>query len=570
MEKPSANPNEDFQLKFSIDKWEREKDIKTNKTVIKYFVDISSDISNKKWTVTRTLENFKALIDNLTKQCINIATPPKLFGLKESTQTLTQIGKDFENYVKLLLTRADVFNSQVIGEFFEIANHFDKIQTFLPELKYQITDIKLQVTDMYYNEEEKLLFVTCGKKYRKNFLEKNSVFSKLTGFFKKSNEGEILVFKIGKTMYQKLFSLETKSEISSFAFYKNDLLPNKIVIVGYFDGTIDIFDVNYNPEQIVVSSSLLKLRTSVLVSDKNRSIISFGMNFSTKYIYVACEKENDITVCFSDCKEKIKTIKASDVALAGFAFNYDNIKNINKYISIDIDGKIMIGVIDDENSIINLQTVILEQLTSISLFKINFKLNQFLLGDIYGNFRMFRIEDKNDKINLYKTFSISLENHNKSFNELVHIAHPYEIRDAIYNHKKREIYFVLPSGIIQVFSHFTTSAECAIENNEESLNKICMNDDFTIMFCGGVSKNVNLLGMPKYFLSEMTRKSQEDNSRIIFKRKEELLTNEIEKGYPKTPEEIILKKEPMIKVNSIMIRQDDNEEHYPGFVSMKI
>ena len=40
MEKPSANPNEDFQLKFSIDKWEREKDIKTNKTVIKYFVDI--------------------------------------------------------------------------------------------------------------------------------------------------------------------------------------------------------------------------------------------------------------------------------------------------------------------------------------------------------------------------------------------------------------------------------------------------------------------------------------------------------------------------------------------------
>ena len=300
MEKPSANPNEDFQLKFSIDKWEREKDIKTNKTVIKYFVDISSDISNKKWTVTRTLENFKALIDNLAKQCINIATPPKLFGLKESTQTLTQIGKDFENYVKLLLTRADVFNSQVIGEFFEIANHFDKIQTFLPELKYQISDIKLQVTDMYYNEEEKLLFVTCGKKYRKNFLEKNSVFSKLSGFFKKSNEGEIIVFKIGKTMYQKLFSLETKSEISSFAFYQNDLLPNKVVIVGYFDGTIDIFDVSYNPEQIVVSSSLLKLRTSVLVSDKNRSIISCGMNFSTKYIYVACEKENDITVCFSD------------------------------------------------------------------------------------------------------------------------------------------------------------------------------------------------------------------------------------------------------------------------------
>ena len=97
-----------------------------------------------------------------------------------------------------------------------------------------------------------------------------------------------------------------------------------------------------------------------------------------------------------------------------------------------------------------------------------------------------------------------------------------------------------------------------------------MNDDFTIMFCGGVSKNVNLLGIPKYFLSEMTRKSQEDNSRSIFKRREELLTNEIEKGYPKTPEEIILKKEPMIKVNSIMIRQDDDEEHYPGFVSMKI
>ena len=136
MENFSNKSNEDFQLKFSIDKWEREKVPNSDKSIIKYHVDIVSDISNNKWTVTRTLENFKTVINDLNFICLNIPTPPKIFGLKESTQTLTKIGKDFENYLKLLLNRADVINSQIIAEFFELNKHFEKLNQFVPNIKY--------------------------------------------------------------------------------------------------------------------------------------------------------------------------------------------------------------------------------------------------------------------------------------------------------------------------------------------------------------------------------------------------------------------------------------------------
>ena len=46
MENFSNKSNEDFQLKFSIDKWEREKVPNSDKSIIKYHVDIVSDISN--------------------------------------------------------------------------------------------------------------------------------------------------------------------------------------------------------------------------------------------------------------------------------------------------------------------------------------------------------------------------------------------------------------------------------------------------------------------------------------------------------------------------------------------
>ena len=577
MENFSNKSNEDFQLKFSIDKWEREKVPNSDKSIIKYHVDIVSDISNNKWTVTRTLENFKTVINDLNFICLNIATPPKIFGLKESTQTLTKIGKDFENYLKLLLNRADVINSQIIAEFFELNKHFEKLNQFVPNIKYQIPDLKLQVTEMYYEKENQLLFVGCGKKFKKNFLEKNSVFSKISGFFKKSNEGEIRVYKTDKNNSILLFSLETKSEVSHILYLNSPLLSSKVVIIGYFDGVIDVFELNYMKEQVVISTSLLKKKSTIFVSEKKRRILSTGMNFSTKNIYCACEKDSEISVCFWESDKKTKSIQASDEYLCGFAYDHKTNKYTNRYISIDEAGKIMVGVIDEENSIINLKCVVINQLTKISVFKVDYELNRIIIGDYYGHCNMYSIDDKtnDNQITLCNYFNMSLQKEeNKGINQIVGISFPYEVRDAIYNQKKKELYILLKNGIIQVFSHSLSYAECSIENNEECLNKICMNDDFTTMFCGGVSKQLNLINIPKYYLSEMTRRNQEENINYIFNMNDEPCVDELTKGFPKTTDKLAQRKESFIKVNSIldnMIKNDDDEddEHYPGFVSMK-
>ena len=79
---------ENYQFDFSIDKWEKEttSSTKNPKTIVKYQVDISSNISNRKWSVYRTLDDFQTVLNDLNQNCLNLPQPPKIFGLKETSQ----------------------------------------------------------------------------------------------------------------------------------------------------------------------------------------------------------------------------------------------------------------------------------------------------------------------------------------------------------------------------------------------------------------------------------------------------------------------------------------------------
>ena len=52
-----------------------------------------------------------------------------------------------------IIYRADIFNSKVFIDFFELDKHFDKIKQFSPEVKYQINKLKHEVSDMIYLDE---------------------------------------------------------------------------------------------------------------------------------------------------------------------------------------------------------------------------------------------------------------------------------------------------------------------------------------------------------------------------------------------------------------------------------
>lgn len=552
---------ENFQLRFSINKWEKETEAKTKKSIINYQVDITSDISKKKWSVNRTTENFIQVIDELNAICLNLPPPPKFQLGKETPENLTKIGKDFEMYMKSILYRGDVYNSEIVRQFFELEKHFEKIEQFSPKVQYTIDRLNFEVSDMYFYEKENVLFVSCAKKSNKNFIEKASIVSKISGWLSKANEGVLMAYKISNGMirYTKLFEVETKSEISFITLFFNG--NNKLFFVGFFDATVEIYQMNSIPgKQTETTTDLLKKINTVKMHKKNYKIISIGYNPTTNFFFTAVEKDNEIQIGFIETKEVFKTIPASPAKLCGFQYDRHDINTMNKYMSLDVEGNMSVGYIDHEKGVINLLYVIKTNLLEATLFKVDYVNQMIYIGNSDGEANLFTFDKSVEKYSFSKFKLLLKKTEKKTIKELAGIEKPYEVRDMLYNSKKKELYIALATGGIQIYSHSEENAEIVIEFNKDCLNKIICNEDFTIMFCGGVERKVNVISLPKYYMSEMTRRIQQVNLAEVIKFSSDSgCSDELQRGYEKNT--ALMKRKTLLEEGAEFLMKKNNEDN---------
>ena len=590
------NP-EDFQLTYSMDKWDKKIDPISKTPIILFQIDITSNISKQKWTINKRVEDFKHFIDELSQICLNLPPKPK-FGKNnnDSSLILNNICSELNNYLKNIIYRADVFNSKVFINFFELDKHFDKIKQFSPEVKFKINNLKYEVCDMIFLDEYNLLIIGCAKKVEKNFFDKK-LFTKVKLFFKKENLGQILIYSLEKTNEKEsdkeknetiekekdknsklLYSLDTISEIS-----KLELIPyekGNYLFVCYFNGTIEVFETDIKSSGL---TNMLKSINIIKVSDDENRIIGLGYNSHTKYIYTACYNEWEIGISFVESKKKISKLPASKENLIGFNyFNNNNKGNFvnypNLYISYDINGTLFIGSISKDNSVINLLFVLENQLKNISLFKTDFKNCKIFIGDSEGNFDMFgfNLEKKNNKgieneyFNIQREYSTSLQKDRSYINEVFSFNLPFGVRDALYNPNKKDIYVGLNNGTIQILSHFKDFSECIIDDNSQFIYRMIFNKNYNILFSGGYEKKIYGFSIPGYFSSEMTRRYQEGNLLNILD-DIRICQNSILNGYDKTTSNMRKKSfsEKYILAQNKEI--DNNEiEGLPSFLSKKI
>ena len=591
------NP-EDFQFTYSMDKWDKKKDPITSIPIILFQMDINSDISKNKWTINKTVDDFKNFINELSKICLNLPPKPKFVKINnDSSLILNNLCSEINDYLKNIIYREDVFNSKVFINFFELDKHFDKIKQFSPEVKFKINNLKYEVCDMIFLDDYNLLIIGCAKKVEKNFFDKK-LFTKVKSFFKKENLGELLIYSIEKTNVKEsekekneklekeendkntklLYSQETKSEIS-----KLELIPyekGNYLFVCYFDGTIEVFETDIKSSGL---TNMLKSINIIKVSDNENRIIGLGYNSNTKYIYTACYNEWEIGISFVESKNKISKLPASKDNLIGFNyFNNNNKGNFvnypNLYISYDINGTLFIGSISKDNSVINLLFVLENQLKNISLFKTDFKNCKIFIGDSEGNFDMFgfNLKKKNDKgidneyFNLQREYSTSLQKDRSYINEVFSFNLPFGVRDALYNPNKKDIYICLNNGTIQILSHFKDFSECIIDDNSQFIYRMIFNKNYNILFSGGYEKKIYGFSIPGYFSSEMTRRYQEGNLLNILD-DIRICQNSILNGYDKTTSNMRKKSfsEKYILAQNKEI--DNNEiEGLPSFLSKKI
>ena len=517
---------EDFQVKFEINKWEQKINPKTGKPEMIFEVDVVSEVSKKKWSLNHTLEDFRNLIYNISSICLNI---PEFNGLQsltgdQSSSKINEALQNFTDYIKSISYRGDIVNSRYFIDFFGLENHFENLDKFEPKPIFHIDNLNYEVSDIVFLEKSNILIISCATNFERSKMDSIKFWKK------KEKAGEILIYKLNKTnktnnninskenvnyinigpSHSLINSIKTNTEISCLYLSPD----NKYLIAGYFDGLIEIYQISN--DQSAISTQVISSLVKIQISHCKNRVMNIGFNPLTNYIYTACFKENTIGISFIDSKNMMKTIIGGDSELAGFSYLYKNNLLNNLIITLDINGKLIIGNIKNDNTNIELLFVSLNQLTPISLFKVNWDYNHIYIGDKDGDLDVlnFIFQDNSNDIKVQRVFTASLNkgfsNKNK-FTKMLLGNYPYKIKDVAYNPSKKELLIALHNGTIQIYSHFKNFAECVLYENIQYLNRILFNKTTSLLFTGGVEKDVYGYYIPAYYCTELSRKLQNAN-----------------------------------------------------------
>ena len=515
---------EDFQVKFEINKWEQKINPSNGKPEMIFEVDVISEISKKKWAIFHKIEDFQNLIYNISSICLNI---PEFTGFQNlskenSSSKISEALQNFTDYIKDISYRGDIVNSRYFIEFFKLENHFENLEQFEPKVVFHLPELNYEVSDIIYLEKIEILLIACATNF-----EGTNVMETMKFWKKKEKAGEILIYKLNKNSeifntnskdninyinigapYSQINTIKTDSEIS-FLYLSPD---NKYLFAGFFNGHIEIYSITYS--QSAISTQVISSLVNIQVSQNNNRLLGIGFNPLTNYIYTACYKENRIGVCFIESKNMIGDLLGSESALAGFGYLYKNNYLNDIIITFDINGKLIIGSIKSGNKNIEILFVSTNQLSPISLFKVNWEYNHIYIGDKDGDLDVIKMVFENNDIQAQRAFSTSLirnENKKNKITKYLLGNYPYKIKDVEYNPNKKELMVALHNGTIQIYSHFKNFAECVIYENIKYLNRIVFYKSNNILFTGGVEKDVYGYYIPAYYCTEMSRKLQNAN-----------------------------------------------------------
>ena len=520
---------EDFQVKFEINKWEQKINPSTGKPEMIFEVDVISEISKKKWAIFHRIEDFQNLIYNLSSICLNI---PEFTGFQNlskenSSSKISEALQKFTDYIKDISYRGDIVNSRYFIEFFKLENHFENLDKFEPKVIFHIPDLNYEVSDIIFLEKTGILIVSCATNF-----EGNSVMETMKFWKKKEKAGEILVYKLNKNndivnnsnepiknkeninyinigpTYTLINSIRTDSEIS-FLYISPD---NKYLFSGYFNGFIEIFAIT--DSQSAISTHVISSVGRIQVSENSNRLLGIGYNPLTNYIYTSCYKENKIGINFIESKNMIGRLVGGDYPLVGFSYLYKNNYLNDIIVTFDINGRLVIGNIKNGNKNIELLFVSINQLSPITLFKVNWDYEHIYIGDKDGDLDVIKMVFGAKDIQAQRAFSTSLirdDNKKNTLTKYILGNYPYKIKDVEYNPNKKELMIALHNGTIQIYSHFKNFAECVIYENIKYLNKIVFYKNNNILFTGGVEKDIYGYYIPAYYCTEMSRKLQNAN-----------------------------------------------------------
>ena len=128
LKKPKTTEiKEDFKLKIEINKWEQKTNKSTGKLEVVFNIELFSEITNKKWSVFHSIQDFIDLITNLSAICINMPDVSTFKSLEKeigSSSIINEASSAIISFMNNISYRSDIFNSPYLIEFFQLENLF--------------------------------------------------------------------------------------------------------------------------------------------------------------------------------------------------------------------------------------------------------------------------------------------------------------------------------------------------------------------------------------------------------------------------------------------------------------
>ena len=392
------------------------------------------------------------------------------------------------DYLHKLCDKEHIINSPLTLKFFELEHHIDKYEEYLPfeQLRRKVTNEAFPyISDACYDTNDGLLFISTFRE-APSFI--SSFFFSTQAPISEISFYMISTQKYGAFVLNKIFTKQFMNKITKIHFVL--INSTNYFFLSYDNGSIQIYQF-YTINQFEYVG---------LVKPHSNSIIDFGVDKNSGYIYSCAEKESSIIVSEFNYQKIILKI---DIGYTINSFSFDN--ENRKILLSDSDGSFFIYQLSD--------------LTKLTLLQALYNTNEYLrrpLDTIYlednrnciftsllNQVSFYDFEEKeNFQFNISKRLTLNSMNKNAA---ITHIR---------YRYVKGELILATSKGNIEFWSHCLNYPVVSIKAIANPIQKIIYDQRENVLFCIG-KEMVCMFSLPMKWSSEIMRGENAKNEYSI-------------------------------------------------------
>lgn len=467
-----------------------------NETIIFFVIEVKSYISNKNWKILRSQFIInKYLVSLYNSNLLDNEPIPELTITNDNY--LNSYTFFLDDYLHKICSKEHIINSEHTFEFFELDHHLEYYEHYLPNCKahFKVNSNTFPlISDVIYSSEDNILYVSSYKEST----------SFLSSFFYTYQDpiSEISLYLLNKNeksqiKQKKIYIKQFLSKITKIHLVPINL--SHFLFLSFDNGSIQIFQV-YDSYSMIDGKNFMEYIGKV--QQHNNSIINFGVDKNSGYIYSIASNETSIVVSEFNYQNIITAI---NIGYIPKTFNFDN--ENHKLILSDNDGSIFIYQISELTKLTLIQALYNDELNSSlkSLQNIYLENSRNFLFTSCGNSVNFY--DFEEKENFQFTITKRLQVNTMDKNSLV--------TDIKYRYAKGELILTTSNGNIEFWSHHFDYPVLSFRPVETKIWKLIYDKKVNMLITVGYSSIISIFSLPDKWPSEKMRGNNQKNEYSI-------------------------------------------------------